>query len=257
MTVKKTTKKTTKPKMSKEELEELSNLSGEKASQSRKRVNCPIVRLAGDVGKFKMWHKDENDVGQTEEIGESIKLVFLKIRRSLVEFKSKTERFYTNEHTSWKDKIVLFHAIKGQKPLKIAEGTNEEIRAQYQGLRTNQVVYSLMDDKLVKLTIKGGSLSDWFEYLNSFGKDEHIFEYETVIGSAEEQSPAGKPYFKTVFERGEKSNIEEVAKHIKELSEILDLPYSDEDDKELVEEEKPAIKEEAVEAEVDVEDIPF
>ena len=146
-------------------------------------------------------------------LGTPIKVVFLKIRRRLVERTSKGEIICsTNEHNSKADAVTLLrHRTKEQK-----HGIAEDIRKAFPGLRTVQIVYALLlhgtgEPELVRLTIKGASLGSeakgegvptFYEYISSFPDGEHMWEYVTELHPVIEEG--AKTYFAIDFKRGQK-----------------------------------------------------
>ncbi len=145
------------------------------------------------------------------ELGKEINVVFLKIRRKLVERgeKGKIVRS-TSEHNSPKESVVLYEG-ENKEP-----GVASDLRVKYPKLRTVQIVYALLclgegEPELVKLTIKGASLGsevkakdvpDFYEYISSFSGEEHFYQYKTVLTPVLEQG--AKAYFAINFKRGDK-----------------------------------------------------
>ena len=267
--------------MNNELTNELADLSGERELKRPSKFTVPTVRLNGQTGKF-----TRNDITKT---GNSITIdlpnqtlsgVILKVRRTLAEFK-KTERLFTNEHDNWRSKIILFQAEpKTGKVTRIKEGTNEEIRKEYQGLKAVQNIYFLLDEEIVKLVVKGSGLGKFYQYINELEQDKHIFEHETIIGLTKEEGQLGT-YFVMTFVKGKDINLEEIAPKIKEVATKLraienfyqrtstqDIPpiqtYEEHeqvlnsDDIDInTEDDIPIIGEENKESEVNIEDIPF
>jgi hypothetical protein len=139
------------------------------------------------------------------------------VRRKLVERgeKGKIVRS-TSEHNHKGDVVTLYR--ENEKPIT---GIASDLRDQYPGLRTVQIVYALLcegtgEPELVKLIVRGSSLgseakaestTDFYKYLGSFGKGadgekEHFYQYKTVLRPVLEQG--AKSYFAIHFERGER-----------------------------------------------------
>ena len=233
-------------------------MSGEDTIKSAPQYIVPIVKLHGEEGKFYKFITNE-DAKEGEkrtiriELGEQISGVMLKVRRSFSEFTKSYSR-YTNEHNSWKDKVSLFErGTKGGRSQLITEGTIQELREKYPNLKMRQSIYFLLglaegeDVEVVKLVVKGKGLSYLFDYWKEFKPNEHIYEFETVVGIGEETNEAlRKNYFAMSFQRGKKLNVEQemvVEEKIKEVFEGLEKVeafYAD---------NKPVVEEEVVEEE--------
>jgi hypothetical protein len=162
-------------------------------------------------------------------LGETINVVFLKIRRKLVE-RGKDGKILrsTSEHNSKKDAVKLFDS-KSKDPIM---GVADDLRARFPGLRTVQIVYALLLDgttepELVKLTIKGASLGSeakaesvmsFYDYLSSFKSEDHMYEYKTVLKPVLEEG--NRKYFAIDFQRGDKltpKGMEYAAAQLREI----------------------------------------
>ena len=202
--------------------EELANMSGENSFRRPVRYVVPLISLNGNEGKF---YKNVLTDGESEKtsLGENeIKGVILKIRRVLTQF-GKNERYYTNEHDSWKDKLILFHAKDGNVN-KIDEGTTEAIRNAHQELRYTSHIYFLLDGEVVKLVVRGSSVGNFIEFTNSqFKPSEHLFDFEIKITPQKQENEAlGTTYYAMQFEKGDKiEDLTEVAGKIKEVSDAI------------------------------------
>lgn len=156
------------------------------------------------VGKARDQKPEEVNLGATASV------IFLKIRRKLVQRSTGGEIMYsTNEHTSPYDVVDLYDSNGF-----VRSGSAKAIREANPGLRTVQVVYALLihdedEPELVRITIKGASLgseakdeatTDFYKYLSSFGKEEHFWEYITEMRAVLEKGQ--KSYFCIDFNRG-------------------------------------------------------
>ena len=248
----------------KQNLQELTELSGEAGIKQPPKLELPTVRLDGRNGIFYKYINKEGTF-EKEELGKEIKGVMLKVRRTFSEF-SKTYRTFTNEHNSWKDKLVLFESKKterGTSILPIDEGLIKELRERHPNLRMRQVIYFMFQptNEIVKLIVKGKGLSNLFEYWKEFETNEHMFQYVSGLKVKEETGELGT-YFSVEFEKVEKiEDISEVAEQIFDISEkikkIEDFystqVYTPEEIVSTIAEEAPAKEEE----EINVKDIPF
>ena len=179
-----------------------------------REVDGKLVRKGGYFRKRILAGRTKKDEKPEEvNLGAPIKVVFLKIRRRLVERTSKGEIVCsTNEHNSKSNAVTLYvSATKEQK-----RGIAEDLRKQYPRLRTVQVVYALLLDgkgepELVRLTVKGASLGSeakaeevptFYQYISSFPDGEHMWEYVTELHPVIEEG--AKTYFAIDFKRGKK-----------------------------------------------------
>jgi hypothetical protein len=180
-------------------------------------VNGKLERKGGYFRKRILVGKPRDEKPEEVRIGTTATVVFLKVRRKLVERgeKGKIVRS-TSEHNHKGDVVTLYR--ENEKPIT---GIASDLRDQYPGLRTVQIVYALLcegtgEPELVKLIVRGSSLgseakaestTDFYKYLGSFGKGadgekEHFYQYKTVLRPVLEQG--AKSYFAIHFERGER-----------------------------------------------------
>lgn len=248
-------------------LDELSKASGEDNVKTAPRYELPVIRLQGKEGKFIKAQRDENDQFQTEEIGDKLEGVMLKIRRMFSGF-GKEEVFFTNEHNSWKDVVNVFYIdfkTKNRKAQMIDTGKINYLRVKYPNLKMKQVIYFLIDDEIVKLEVKGKGLSNLFDYWrDAFDSSEHIFQFISKVSISEETSPLGA-YYAMNFEKGKEiKDLNKVGEKINEVAtniEKIDSYYAEQVPRYDIEEpenksEIPVIEKEKKE-EIDPKDIPF
>lgn len=194
-------------------------LTGQGNYQSRERLVLNEVLLNGDKGylRKRVWvgrtREEETEKPKEIELGENAKVIFLKIRRKLVERGNKGEIVRSSgEHNTLNDTITIYES---KEP--VFTGAAREARKRYEGLRTVQIVYALLaqgngnEPELVRVVVKGASLGsdakpegvlDFYQYLTSFG-DELICDYITNLGVVEEHGM--KTYFAMTFDRGERT----------------------------------------------------
>lgn len=204
--------------------------SGETAIKGVRTLELNEVSLNGDgdakeiaPGKFeraggyfrkRMLVGNPKDAKPQEiDLGRGITLVFLKVRRRLVERGNdgKIVRS-TGEHNSPQDIVTLYETATSTK----LTGTASALRTQFPNLRTVQVVYSLLvtptkEPELVRFVVKGASLGsdakaegvmDFYQYISSFTGDDHFYQFKTVLTPILEEGK--KTYFAIKFERGDK-----------------------------------------------------
>lgn len=169
-------------------------------------------RKGGYLRKRILVGKQRDQKPEEENLGESVSVIFLKIRRKLVQRGDRGKvLFSTNEHNAATDVVDLY----GENGY-LRSGSAKSLREAYPGLRTVQIVYALLvsgaqEPELVRITIKGASLgsenkddatTDFYKYLSSFGREEHVWEFVTNIRAVLEKGQ--KSYFCMHFERGQK-----------------------------------------------------
>ena len=197
--------------------------SGEDNIKIPTRSNYPILKFNGKTSIFSIIKIDEEtNEKKVYDIGDSTEVVILKVRRILNYF-TKDDSFYTNEHDSRKDIIVLFHKDKTGKRTKLSNGTEEELKKEYPLLKIRQVLYVLAGDnngeeKIMKFNVKGASLSKLWNYFQE--KDSHIFEILTSIKSEEESNDMGS-YYVMNFENKEKISEDKLEKVVKDIDTIV------------------------------------
>lgn len=222
----------------------LSEMSGENDAGSAPKLILNQIRFNGKKGVYVFENVKKGLIetvdpktGKTKKsyekvgLGETIEVIFLKIRRRLYEFRKDQKALATNEHNHAGARVTLFGGEK------IENGIASELREKYPKLRTQQVIYALYQGEMVRLIVKGASLGsttkpkdvdDFYSYLSKFqGKnDEHFYEYKTILSVGEEEGPLGS-YFVMHFAKGDKledlseveTNMEIAFNHCKEADE--------------------------------------
>jgi hypothetical protein len=187
-------------------MDDLSKYSGEEHMQRTPQLITNVIRLNGQDGKFELKKVKEGLVQDpktgkrayaTEDLGQQIDLIFLRIRRKMIEkLQGRPDLApnpaYTNEHNHKGEKVVL------KTPNGTEYGTSDELRQQYPDLRVHQIIYALHRGELVRLTVKGASLGseskpeevmDFYSYIESFvnnpnardGKKDHFYDFMTEL----------------------------------------------------------------------------
>lgn len=257
-------------------MDNLSQYSNESQYRRPPKLILNEVRISGTDGVFQKTllreKKELNEQYGVEDLGKEIKVVFLKIRRKLVEY-TKKDGFVrsTTEHNHRGDVVTLFHKAGGRD---VAPA--EQLRQTYPGLRTIQVVYAMLMDgvggEVVRLNVKGASLGSqnkregvmsFYDYLTSFTDNEHTYEYVTVLKAESEKSALGQ-YYCINFVRDNKLSPEQMEKIGQEMKRIhvyttaLDAFYQgDKNEDKGKEESIPTIQVESSEDEIRADDIPF
>jgi hypothetical protein len=215
--------------------EDISSKTGEDIYQKR-AMPLNEVTFNGEYGFF--LERDRNakkdkETGeyprtQLTEGEEALEVVYLKIRRSLFYYDEILEKFWnTNEHNHKNERVVLYQA-DGTREIGIAK----ELREKYDFLSTQQIVYCYLPkyDRVARLLIKGASLGSRFEhkeevlkfydYLQTFGKDEHSWQFKTKLKPVAEINKMKKKYFAISFIKGDRIDEEDEAKIRKMIDEV-------------------------------------
>jgi hypothetical protein len=219
------------------DLEALAEASGENEVKGAPKLDLPILKLNGSKGNFTLLRQ-----GKKIELDNEVEGVILKIRRCCT-FYSKTKQMFSTEVNSNSDKMVLFEVFtkkNGDRSFnKVDEGTYAELKQRKPDLKFIQVIYFLMDGDVVKLQVKGGGLTNLFEYYRKFEGKEHMFQFTTKITTEQKTDPI--TYYTMVFERGEAvENIADVADNINFLAETLNKIDSFKKQKSEVDDQPPA-----------------
>lgn len=172
------------------------------------------INLHGTQGIFRRVKRSKKEAEVTDE-GKTLQGVILRVRRQLVQFNKNSDNLWTPEHFTKEDPVFLFEGkvVKDQ-------GIAGELREKYPKLRTQQVLYVLLENgEVVRLIVKGASLGSdakpensipFYEYLSqSFNRSigEHVWKFKTSFTPVTEKGPLGS-YFAISFEKGEKLEID-------------------------------------------------
>lgn len=205
--------------------EDLAALSGDK-EQGGSAVggNYFDTLTLGKDGKYYIsYYSQPKDERQDPDVlGETVKLVMMKIRRKI---------------SKWVDKTNVLESVEydaGTERVSTTAGDISEKEAKAQGGKVALVVYAILKGETVKFTVSGGSLYNpkdeenmrLYSYLNSFADDEHTFMFETVLGAVENKYTDEDGFettnYQMTFKRGkELKSLEEVGTKLTELAEQL------------------------------------
>lgn len=188
-----------------------------------------LVRRGGYFRKRLLINKARDQKPEEMKLGERVQVVFLKVRRKLVE-RSQGGKIVlsTNEHNTATDVVDVY----GEDGKLIESGSAKAIRERYTGLRTIQIVYGLLiqgtnEPELVRITIKGASLgsdaktpdaNSFYQYLSRFSKDEHWWEYVTELSAVLEKG--AKAYFCMDFTKGAKLDERYLKHALEKMKEV-------------------------------------
>lgn len=194
------------------ELNEVS-LNGDGSVKETPPGSGNFVRQGGYFRKKIFIGKPKDQKPEEIDLGKAITVLFLKIRRKLVERAKGGEIVRsTNEHNSTNESVMLYET--GNKD-GTRRGVASDLRKQFPNLRTVQIVYALLVQssgvELVRLVVKGASLGsetkdknvpDFYEYISSFKGDDHFYQFKTELSPVIEEGK--QTYYAINFQRGEK-----------------------------------------------------
>lgn len=193
--------------------EEINQMTG--ASQGASLPKYKAIRADGKKGGFVITDltKKEGDSYPQETLFDPIEVVFLKVRRRLMQgSQSDGVVKYTTEHDTPNDVVTLF-IKEGNKRI---QGVASELREQYPELKTEEIVYVRWKGEVCKLSAKGLSLNP--EAGNFFGYiSEHtdFYKYKTIVTVKK-----GEEYWHMAFQKGSNLTDEQVAEVLEQLKSI-------------------------------------
>jgi hypothetical protein len=220
--------------------------SGESAMRGARPLELNEISLNGDgsvkeiaPGKFERkggFFRKRILIGKPKDVkpeevslGNEITLVFLKVRRRLVERAREGEIVRSiGEHNSPSDAVTLY---ENATKLKF-NGVAKDLREKFPNLRTVQIVYALLvtpttEPELVRFIVKGASLGsevkaegvmDFYEYISSFTGEDHFYQYKTVLTPVMEEGK--QTYFAIKFVRGEKLSEKSYSVALERMKEV-------------------------------------
>lgn len=247
MATKETNTKTTST--SQEEIDKMSEMSDEKNTKVAPKFALASLKVNGKEGGYFKTVLENGELA----VGENGKTVLEQIKnpvgiiirpRKSFNFVGGDYQLFTNEGgNTAKSVFSVFEKKETKKGFSIqmiGQGTPAEIKAKFPELKMTQIIYFLMNDtdELVRLKVKGMSLGKIFDYWKEFGPNEHLFQYETILGEEKGKNQFGK-FIMSTFKKGVKikdftevkkamelvsSKIEEIEAYYKERdAEIADM----------------------------------
>jgi len=215
-------------------MQDVSDLTGQGNYGGTPRVEADEIHLQGsakpsapypvDAGLFKVklmtGPRDEEKGYKVEALpkpgGDApahLDVVFLKIRRVMRQYRKGLKPLITSEHNNKFEKVILFNADGGPRV-----GTSDELRAAYQGLRVQQIVYVFVPSlgRVCKLIVKGmglmgdkdGGILGFYDYLQDASK--RGFKVHKTLTRL--KACPREDYFAMGFEKGEDLTEERQAK---------------------------------------------
>jgi hypothetical protein len=186
--------------------------------------NFKYVSCNGKTGKFTFGSKDEKGKATKTEIGNTYKGIVLKIRKRVNAFDGKdpTRTFSSDEFDDMNNEpIKVFNGLKQL----VGDGSYRDLKKTVSGISMENVLYIKEEgeDRVVKLSVGGASLSKWFDYLKTFEAWDTSARYETIFGTTLAKHDVFGEYYQMTFERGKQENLEECIKLQDSLNYALNL----------------------------------
>ena len=200
---------------------DLYNMAG--GSQGASLPRLKGIRLNGNTGEIIMTHLDQEkgeDGKYKKDILEApLDLVFIKVRRKLIEGDKDGVVRSTSEHNSTVDVVKLYD----NKTKTARIGIAQDLRDENERLKTEQVVYALYNGDVVRVSIKGTSLRKletkvgFYDYLRQFNKDKPFFFYKTRLTTKQSEDGYYGFDYKCGTEQIDEATRETVIAHLKEI----------------------------------------
>lgn len=183
---------------------------------------------------LKLTAAKKNEKPAEVNLGEKVKVAFLKVRRVLQSRSSEGAlALWTSEHNTADDMVEL----KSKETQKVLVGSARVLRTRFPALRTIQFVYGLLfregvEPQVVKMRFKGSALG-------SEARDKNLPTFYDYIYAEKKYEDGSKRHLRhimtelsTVKEQGKKAYFTVVYKDIGDLSADLKL-FSDDTLREL------------------------
>ena len=217
-----------------DDINAMSDMSGEAELKSAPKYVLPSIRLQGKDGVFNrtIIENDRLKVGDDgkallEDVGKEVLGVVLKVRKTYVDNSPDTQLFSNEVGNGANVQVSVFSKLenaKGGFTIGLAhQGTPAEIKARFPEISMVQIIYFMIceTNEIVRLKVKGMGLPELFAYWKTFENDEHVFEYITKLGVKSDKNKFGS-FFVNTFERGEKvKNLRDVKTAMSEVYEKI------------------------------------
>lgn len=266
---------------------DLSHMSGEDNYKASLMPKYDEISLDGNYGVYKVKHVTqpkekvmedgkEKEKYPTTEIGKRLELVWLKVRRQLVESSDEGTIRQTNEHNNKLDFVTIKH-FNGQKEETMMASLINGDTGKYPKMKVRQIIYALdlTDGHVYRVISKGMSNSMqtkpkeivdgkevepvlYFDYIFNMGKDEHFYTQTNVMEAKEVKTKIGMKFYSN-FSKGRDLTPEEmelVTAKMTEVHEAIVKYDSTRVTTKVVEEAEPVIDYDDGAA-PNVDDIPF
>lgn len=177
----------------------------------------------GKDGKFYLAHysqpKDKRE--DPTLLGDTFAMTIIKVRSKL---------------TRWQDNAQTLSSVEydaGTEIVATTAGDITEKQAKEMGAKKSIIIYGLVNEKITKITVTGGSLYNpddtedlrLYSYLQSFEGDDHSFMVETVVTAKEvvyEYNGEKKLTYHMTFAKGAPNGDKELAVVGAKLTELID-----------------------------------
>lgn len=178
-----------------DQLKRMLDMSGEDTGGKAPKYIVPMIKFNGNTGEFQKIVMADGEK-QIFPLAETIKFVILKNRKKLECFEDGLSSI---EYNSPSQIVTLFSNNDG-KFSRLTTDTVSNIKDEYPSLKTQEILYVLMDGEICKLVVKGGSSKGFYDYRDVLkGEGLRSFQVTTEVSSSETKGKANKKYMKMDF----------------------------------------------------------
>lgn len=184
-------------------------------------ASTQYISFNGNDGKFYQGSGEAK-----VEISDTINGTIVRIaKRVETKYKSKVCKtpVRSNEEVYIGGEIELFDRSTGES---VGFVDYQEAKEKYD-LGYSEILYIALDEmggEIVKLTVKGSSLSPLWAYLRTPGENASIIQWKTKFKSEEFKSDLGDTFYKIKFEKSGELSKEELQKALDGLSSLNVAP---------------------------------
>lgn len=172
----------------------MAEMSG--ATTTTYRYDIPNISMHGNTGEYAKFYNDE-----VTPVESPFDVIILKVRRKLEGKDARKNDYYSQEFGSLNDTVKLT-IQENESFSSLGEKTVKEWRTEHEFLKVRDVIYFVekIDGPVMKLKIKGGSASNWFDYLAKLKEEKtHTFLVKTTLDKEEKSGKEGNDYFAITF----------------------------------------------------------
>jgi protein tyrosine phosphatase (PTP) superfamily phosphohydrolase (DUF442 family) len=254
---------------------DLQAMSGENNVKSSGLPRYDEITLDGNYGMYKIKHVTQELVEiaedgiikkkyPTSELGNRVELVWLKVRRQLVESNDEGLVRQTNEHNTKSDVVTVKHWTGQADETMVASSVNGNT-GKYPKMKVRQIIYALdlSDGKVYRLISKGmsNSMKDkpedavlFFDYIFNMPEGDHFYTQTNVMEAKSTKTKVGLKYY-SHFTKGRDLTEDEMEIVKEKMKEVHDSVSAYDASRSKVVSE-PQIEADASD-DVNIDDIPF
>ena len=183
----------------------------------------PIINFNGNTGEYRRTPVVDGELAkEAEPLKSPVEIVVLKKRSAFASKLDADPSYFSSEFGSPNDSVALFQNMSGRVSF-VEASTATALRTKYPAIKTKSVLYCLYDNTVHKLEVKGGSMSNFFEWQDEMKKeDKHSFEVTVKLGSDKKKHETSKKtYYVMTFKSTELADTEGLEEAMDEVNEAL------------------------------------